>query len=233
MRRFWTALLCSASIFAQQAPAPPAANGSRDGPPVRLYRGEVIAMSFSGGAGEISLRDTLYRVHTCDLTGATWIEMNNRRVVPAAIRLTMSAELVAGMRPSAGGCDALTIYLSEALPRWSAARPQVTVPSTSGFLDNLWPRGNLIFTGTVRSAGHSELIVRTRAGEERRMRVRDDTVFSTGGRIVGLADLEPQRRVHVRAGRGYDGALEVYQVTWGDILQPDTAAQTPKSSPNP
>lgn len=233
MRRFWTVLLCSAPLLAQQAPSPSAASGTRDGPPVRLLRGEVIAMSYSGGTGEISLRDTLYRVHTCGLNGDTWIEMNNRRVAPAAIRLTMTAELVAGMRASPGGCDALTLYLSEATPRWSAARPLATVPSTSIFLDNLWPRGNLIFSGTVRSVGQSELIVRTRAGEERRMRVRDDTVFSTGGRIVRLADLEPQRRVHVRAGRGYDGVLEVYQVTWGDILQPDAAAQTRGSAPNP
>ncbi|MEP7366272.1 MAG: hypothetical protein ABI972_23690, partial [Acidobacteriota bacterium] len=101
------------------------------------------------------------------------------------------------------------------------------------FLDNLWPRGNMIFTGTVRSLEDGLLIVRTRKGDEQRMRVREDTVFSTGGRVVKPAELEPQQRVQVRAGRGYDGRMEVYQVTWGGILQPEADRPPAPSAPNP
>lgn len=215
MRRIWAVSLLAAPLFAQA--------------PVRLLRGEVTAFVYEGGTGEISLRDVLYRVHKCAVSSATWVEMNARQITPADIRLSMTAELVADTRAGSGQCSALTIYLREPLPPWPTMRPV----STGAFLDNLWPRGNMIFTGTVRSLEEGLLVVRTRKGDEQRMRVREDTVFSTGGRVVKAAALEPQQRVQVRAGKGYDGRMEVYQVTWGEILQPDTERQTAPSAPNP
>lgn len=214
MRWIWAVSLLAAPLFAQA--------------PVRLLRGEVTAYAYEGGMGEISVRDVLYRVHKCAVTNATWVEMNTKQITPADVRLMMTAEVVADTRAGAGQCTALTIYLREPLPPWPTVRP-VHGPA---FLDNLWPRGNMIFTGTVRSLEDGLLIVRTRKGEEQRMRVRNDTVFSTGGRVVKPVDLAPQQRVQVRAGRGYDGRMEVYQVTWGEILQPETERQTPQSAAN-
>ena len=155
--------------------------------------------------------------------------MNQKQITPADVRLMMTAEVVADTRAGEGQCTALTIYLREPLPPWPTIRPVTSSP----FLDNLWPRGNMIFTGTVRSLEDGLLVVRTRKGDEQRMRIRPDTIFSTGGRVVKPVDLERQQRVQVRAGRGYDGRLEVYQVTWGEILQPETERQTPASAPNP
>ncbi|MBK7927490.1 MAG: hypothetical protein IPJ98_08350 [Bryobacterales bacterium] len=197
--------------------------------PVRLVRGEVVGYAYAEGTGEIAVRDALYRVHKCGLTAGTWVEMNNKRLTLGDVRLTMTAEVVADTRAGAGQCTALTIYLREAMPRWPAVRP---LSAGSSILDNLWPRGNLVFTGTVRALGDGELVVRTRKGEEQRMRVREDTVFSTGGRVVKPVALELQQRVQVRAGKGYDGRMEVYQVTWGEILQPESERQSGGSGPN-
>jgi len=216
MRRVWALVLLAAPVFAQA--------------PVRLLRGEVVAFAYEDGAGDITVRDVLYRATKCAVNSGTWIEMNGKQVPPTEVRLTMTAEVLADTRPGGGNCLSLTVYLREPLPRWPAVRPLST---NSTFLDNLWPRGNMIFSGTVRSLQDGELVVRTRKGVEQRMRVREDTVFSTGGRVVKPADLEPQQRVHVRAGRGFDGRVEVYQVTWGEILQPDTERQNAPSSPNP
>jgi len=215
MRWIWAVSLLATPIFAQA--------------PVRLLRGEVVAYAYESGIGEISIRDVLYRVHKCAVTHGTWVELNTKPVTPADVRLMMSAEVVADMRSGGGQCNVLTIYLREPLPPWPTIRPL----ATGSFLDNLWPRGNMIFTGTVRSLEDGLLVVRTRKGDEQRMRVREDTVFSTGGRVVKPLELEPQQRVQVRAGRGYDGRLEVYQVTWGGILQPDTERQSAASAPNP
>ncbi|MEP7365603.1 MAG: hypothetical protein ABI972_20300, partial [Acidobacteriota bacterium] len=132
MRWIWAVPLLAAPLFAQA--------------PVRLLRGEVTAYGYEGGVGEISIRDVLYRVQKCAVTSATWVEMNTKQITPADVRLTMTAEVVADMRAGSGQCNALTIYLREPLPPWPTVRPLASSP----FLDNLWPRGNMIFTGTVR-----------------------------------------------------------------------------------
>jgi hypothetical protein len=93
--------------------------------------------------------------------------------------------------------------------------------SRSKFLDNLFPRGNLVYTGIVQRLSDGDLTLRTRQGETTLFTVRRDTVFSTGGKLVKREDLPIQTIVQLRAGRTFTGDIEVYQVTWGRILPGD------------
>lgn len=195
--------------------------------PVRIVRGEITQFAYAGGIGQITIRDALYKTHDCQLSPDTWFEYNLKKTEPANVRLTMTAEVVADTRSGEAACVALTVYLREAVPRM----PIGLMASTNlRILDGLYPRGNLIFTGTVRGVEGRELILRTRKGEEQRLIVREDTIFQHDGRVAKPAELEPQTRVHVRAGKTFEGKLEAFQVTWGKILQP--GASSPASAPS-
>lgn len=196
--------------------------------PVRILRGEITAFAYLEGAGELAIRDPLYRTHRCLLNADTWFEYNLKPADPKHVRVSMTAEVVADTRGEGGTCTALTVYLREAVPRIPAG--MLTAPRSS-FLDGLYPRGNLIYTGTVRGIEGRELILRTRKSGEQRFLLRDDTVYQHEGRAVRLNDLGPQTRIHVRAGRNFEGRVEAYQITWGTILQPEPSM--PASGPNP
>jgi len=196
--------------------------------PVRIVRGEITQFTYAEGSGEIAIRDALYRTHSCRLSPDTWFEYNLKKTEPQNVRLTMTAEVVADTRSGEAGCVALTVYLREAIPRVPIG---LLASSNLRILDGLYPRGNLIFTGTVRGLEGRELILRTRKGEEQRLFLREDTVFQHDGRVAKPGELEPQTRIHVRAGKNFDGRVEAYQITWGKILQPDGSTAT--SDPNP
>ncbi len=50
--------------------------------------------------------------------------------------------------------------------------------------------------------------------------MRPDTRFVRDGRTVEAASLKVNARVFVRGARNLDGAVEAYQVVWGEILRP-------------
>jgi len=41
--------------------------------------------------------------------------------------------------------------------------------------------------------------------------------------MVEAADLKPNTRVFVRAGKNLEDQIEAYQIVWGEILQPTEA----------
>ena len=90
----------------------------------------------------------------------------------------------------------------------SAARPPRT-PQT----------GTLTFAGVVARLNAQSLVLRTRGGEQTLL-IRQDTHYVDNGDTVEAADLRPNMRVFVRAGRNIYQQVEAYQVIWGKILEP-------------
>ena len=64
------------------------------------------------------------------------------------------------------------------------------------------------------------LVLHTRQEGEKTILLRLDTSYLEGGTQVDAADLKPNTRVFVRAGKSLDDQIEAYQVVWGDILKP-------------
>ena len=79
--------------------------------------------------------------------------------------------------------------------------------------------GNLTFAGVVSRLNSQRLILHTRAGEETIL-IRQDTLYVDNGGTVNAADLQPNMRVFVRAGKNLYEQVEAYQVIWGSILEP-------------
>ena len=174
---------------------------------LRLVRGQVSEV-----AGDtITIRDTFLRPVRCLLPeAAERLAANGTQPGPAVV---VGSTVEAIVDQSGEACTVRTVYTRP-------PRPPLTLTTTksSAMLDNLFPRGNLVYTGTVQLLTERHLQLRSRKGERREFIVRNDTQFSTGGRLVGRDDLEPQTVVQVRAGRTLGGEMEVYQITWGDIL---------------
>jgi hypothetical protein len=62
------------------------------------------------------------------------------------------------------------------------------------------------------------LVIRTRLEGEKTLLFRADTRFTNNGQPVTLDDLRVNTRVFVRAGHTLEKDLEVYHVSWGEIL---------------
>jgi hypothetical protein len=79
--------------------------------------------------------------------------------------------------------------------------------------------GNLTFAGVVERLNSQSLVLRTREGEQTLL-IRHDTRYVDNGDTVEAAQLRPNMRVFVRAGRNLYEQVEAYQVIWGSILDP-------------
>jgi hypothetical protein len=79
--------------------------------------------------------------------------------------------------------------------------------------------GNLTFAGVVSRLNAQRLILHTRGGEQTIL-IRQDTHYVDNGDTVEAAELQPNMRVFVRAGKNLYEQVEAYQVIWGKILEP-------------
>jgi hypothetical protein len=86
-------------------------------------------------------------------------------------------------------------------------------------LDRTSQTGNLTFSGVVARLTGQSLVLRTRAGEQTLL-IRRDTRYVDNGDTVEAAELRPNMRVFVRAGKNLYEQVEAYQVIWGEILDP-------------
>jgi hypothetical protein len=86
-------------------------------------------------------------------------------------------------------------------------------------LDRAPQTGNLTFAGVVAKLTGQSLVLRTRTGEQTLL-IRRDTRYVDNGDTVEAAELRPNMRVFVRAGRNLYEQVEAYQVIWGSILDP-------------
>jgi hypothetical protein len=117
-----------------------------------------------------------------------------------------------------GYCRRIRVLAVEA----PVARPRSQVYAARSYRDHfedIYPRGNMTFSGTVVEVAAESLLVRTRQDGPRRFRLRDDTRYLADGGKGTAQDLRVNTRVFVRAGKNFDGEVEAYSVVWGEILR--------------
>jgi hypothetical protein len=112
---------------------------------------------------------------------------------------------------------ARTIRVDAAAP--SALADNRLHPGIVSLLDRTPQSGNLTFSGVVARSSAQSLVLRTRDGEQTLL-IRRDTKYVNNGDTVEAAQLLPNTRVFVRAGRNLYEQVEAYQVIWGSILEP-------------
>jgi hypothetical protein len=153
----------------------------------------------------------------CAVDGRTYIDRERQRLGWRDLKSGDVLELVTEKQGVSGRCFARMIHVVREEKRFGG-REQMGVVKRS--TETFAPRGNVVVAGLARNVGGGWLELRTRQEGTMRLRLRPDTVFVREGKEVGLAELEGQTAVTVRADHGPSGELEAYQVSWGAIVQP-------------
>jgi hypothetical protein len=151
--------------------------------------------------------------YSCNFDRHTYFEQDSQRIFAGALRSGDPIEMITDSR--GGECYARTVRI---VPPPSGRL--VTLRPYRSALDNVFPRGNLTFSGVVRRLNGQMLVLRTRTAPEQIILLRDDTRYLASGLPSDFSQLAVNTRVFIRGGKNIENDLEAYQVIWGEIPGP-------------
>jgi hypothetical protein len=166
--------------------------------PVGIVRGNLI----SSAGGSLSVREASGIIYSCAYDDHTLFQRNQWPIHSADLNGGESVEVLSDRKPAR---DCYVRTLSVVYPL--AKSPRHPAPPPEAWM----PRGYLTYSGLVVKREGAAITLKTSTGS-RILLLRADTRYSAAG--------EPllNKHVFIRAGRTLQGALEAYQVMWGEIL---------------
>jgi hypothetical protein len=192
----------------------------RTGMPHGILEGRIAAM----GEGKVYVVLEGGQELVCSVDGRTYIDRERQRLGIKDLKAGDLLELVTERQGVGATCFARMIHVVNGEKRFGG---RGKVGSVKRATESFAPRGSLLVTGVVRDLQQSFLEIKTRQDGPMRFRLRADTVFVRNGVEVLAADLDRTGPVFVRAGYDLNGELEVFQVSWGAIVQPQTRLPRP------
>jgi hypothetical protein len=189
--------------------------------PVGIVLGDLLEVELGASGGELSIRSSGSRVFRFFFDARTYMEREKQRIQPARLLQGQSLEILSdAVGPNTALRYARTVRVIE---RAVAVRPRPfggRFRSPRNAVDHIIPRGDLTFAGVISRLNPERMLLRTRLDGQKVILLRQDTRYLEGGTQAESADLKPNTRVYVRAGRNLDNEIEAYQVVWGEILNP-------------
>jgi hypothetical protein len=195
--------------------------------PPPLLRGVLLECDAQVGAGEFSLRAADNHVFRYQFDRKTYVERESRSIDIARLNPGDTVEVVSDATPGSLLRYARTIHVVEEPPRPAQSLGRVRMPrpgaaATSSTLpsavERLSSASTLSFSGVIFRLSPDRLVLHLRTGDDQTILLRKDTRFLQDGEVVEFADLRPNMRVFVRAGKDLYQQTEAYQVIWGVIL---------------
>jgi hypothetical protein len=185
----------------------------RSGVPTGILEGRLAGIV--GGKLEVVLEggDALI----CSVDGRTYIDRERQRLYVKDLKVGDLLELVTERHGIGAACFARMIHVVNVEKRFGG---RAKVGSVKRATESFAPRGSLSVTGVVRDLQTGYLEIKTRQNGTMRFRLRADTLFVQDGREVPAGEVDRTGPVFVRAGYDLNGELEVFQVSWGAIVQP-------------
>jgi hypothetical protein len=210
--RIWPGLFIATVLFAQQNPS------------ANTVQGEILERNGDAGKGDFAIRLDNNRVYWCLYDSGTRFERNQYKTTAERILAKDRVELTADMNEENFLCYAREVKVAN--PPVSPLEQEVRQllrkkPGTLG--DLLFPRGNLTYAGVIRKVTPERITVHTRQDGNQVFLVRSDTGYFAGGLPAELSSLVVNTRVYIRAGKSFLNELEVYQVMWGEIIEPQSS----------
>jgi hypothetical protein len=181
--------------------------------PVGMIRGRLLTWQ----GGSLSVRGADGAVYDCSYDNHTLFQRNHWPIQAADLQGGEPVEVLSDRKPGTHACYARVLSVTTVAPPHDARRARNAAGASR--TDAWMPRGHLTFSGLVVQQDGEQVTLKTREGLQT-LRLRSDTRYSADG--VRLQQPEPllNRHVFIRAGRNLQGALEAYQVMWGEILNP-------------
>jgi len=198
-------------------------------PPLGIVHGRVLECDSAKPAGQLSIRTKKNQVYRFSFDAKTYAERGEQQSSITAIKPGDEVEIICDKTPEATLRYARTVHIVDQKPQTAQlaqlrmAAERLQAYSYSSPLDDLFPRGNLTFSGVVRQLNDERLVLRTRTDGDKVIYLRPDTRYLADGARVQVSTLKLNTRVFVRAGTNLDNEIEAYQVVWGQILMPQSA----------
>jgi hypothetical protein len=187
--------------------------------PAPQQSGVLLERDTNVASGEFSIRAQDNQVYRYQFDAKTLVERDSLSGgmghVHSGDQVTVDSEPV----PNSLLRLARTIRVQSAPPQMTLADNRIRSSAFSFLLERAPQTGNLTFSGVVSRLNGQSLVLRTREGEQTLL-IRRDTRYVDNGDTVEAAQLRPNMRVFVRAGRNLYEQVEAYQVIWGSILDP-------------
>ncbi|MBL8241858.1 MAG: hypothetical protein JNM66_30820 [Bryobacterales bacterium] len=182
--------------------------------------GEEVAVSVASGyisdiqPASFLLRTVANKEFRCTYDHRTWFEQSRVRVPLKAFQPTDLVEIVADRRLADGTpCYVRTVRLAD-LAKKQNGRLRITY---RGVTETMYPRGEYQWAGTVSALTEETMVLRTRTDGYKTVALRGDTRYLEDGVVSERERLRPNTRVSIRAGRNFEGKVEVYQIIWGAV----------------
>ncbi|MBV9400537.1 MAG: hypothetical protein JO062_21340 [Bryobacterales bacterium] len=187
--------------------------------PAGLFRGSFVSWSGSMASGEFTIRTSQNADLFCYFDSHSYMERDHRRIPVASLAAGEKLEILADHKPGSSTCYARTVAVIDmAAERAASERARQAKPlPAAGRPLFFTPRGDRTLAGMVVGVTARTLTLKTTSGHTT-LALRPDTSYVSDGIRSGPTDLRVNTRVFVRAGRTIDGAIEAYQVMWGEIL---------------
>jgi hypothetical protein len=182
-----------------------------------LVRGVLLECD-AKPAGELSIRTIDHQVLRYQFDRKTYAEREDRLIEAARLLPGEQVEIVSDRMPGSVLRYARTIHVIEPKAPPRPLSPNRLRPYNPR-LDTV-RTGNLTYSGVVYRLNPSRVMIHTRETGDLAIQLRADTRYLQNGIIVQAADLKPNTRVFIRAGKDVYNEIEAYQVIWGNILEP-------------
>ncbi len=192
---------------------------AQENAPVGIVRGDLVEWAGDKTQGDLLVRTPPDRIYTCHFDGFTYLERDGQRIAHTAIKVGDRLEIITDHKPGSQRCYARTISVVTKAPAVVNPGHRVNMRRNTT-LDELYPRGNLTFSGVIIRLNPQMMVVRTRAHVEKVILLRDDTRYMDSGLPGEVSALLVNTRVSIRGGRNIENELEAYQVIWGEIEGP-------------
>ncbi len=191
---------------------------AQENAPVGIVRGDLVEWDGDKVEGDILLRTLPDRLYTCHFDAFTYMERDGQRIGMAVLKAGDGLELVTDRKPGSQRCYARTLRVVDKPPPANPGYRATARRST--LIDQLYPRGNLTFSGVILRLNAQMMVLRTRTQGETTVQLRQDTRYMDSGLPAEASMLTVNTRVSLRCGRNLDNELEAYQVIWGEIEGP-------------
>jgi hypothetical protein len=168
--------------------------------------------------GEVSIRTSDNQVLRYQFDAQTYAEREDRLIQAGRLAPGELVEIVSDRTPGTLLRYARTIHVIQPSPpprplsqgRLRAYNPKLETVRT----------GSLSYSGVIYRLSADRVMIHTREAGDLAILLRRDTRYLEDGKVVDAADLKPNMRVFVSAGKDLYNEVEAYQVVWGTILTP-------------
>ena len=195
---------------------------AQENAPTGIVRGDFVKWDGSKFEGDILLRTAPDRIYTCHFDGFTYMERDGQRIGMAVLQAGDHLEMVTDKNKGSERCFTRTLRVvnkpANQLP--GNRRGYRATVGRNTLIDQLYPRGNLTFSGVILRLNGQMMVLRTRTQGENTVLLRQDTRYMSSGLPAEISMLMVNTRVSIRCGLNLNNELEAYQVIWGEIDGP-------------